>query len=101
MLAVLHARRRRGRTGSASSAACCASAADADRIADGRSVLLGRNWIWHWGGQMWYMQPCWPDLRATRFWRVFMRLERFRTGKAGRKPSKAAKQADTNWNLNG
>ena len=28
------------------------------------------NWIWHWAGQMWYMQPCLPGLPQTRFWRV-------------------------------
>ena len=28
------------------------------------------NWIWHWAGQMWYMQPCLPGLRMIRFWRV-------------------------------
>ena len=27
--------------------------------------LLRRNWIWHWGGQMWYMLPCSPAQRAT------------------------------------
>ena len=37
-----------------------------------RSSRLSRrpNWIWHWAGQMWYMQPCLPGLRATRFWRA-------------------------------
>ena len=27
--------------------------------------LRRRNWIWHWGGQMWYMLPCSPAQRAT------------------------------------
>ena len=30
-----------------------------------RGVYDRRNWIWHWGGQMWYMLPCSPAQRAT------------------------------------
>ena len=26
---------------------------------------------------MCYMQPCWPDLRSIRFWRVFIALSAF------------------------
>ena len=42
-----------------------------------------RNWIWHWAGQMWYMQPCWPGPRATRFWRVLRGLSAFGPAKRG------------------
>ena len=41
------------------------------------------NWIWHWGGQMWYMQPCLPGLQMTRFWRVLRALSAFATGETG------------------
>jgi hypothetical protein len=47
---------------------------------------------------MWYMQPCCPDLRAIRFWRVFTALSAF--GPENRTTAaKAAKQIE--WNLNG
>ena len=26
-----------------------------------------RIWIWHWAGQMWYMQPCWPAAQGETF----------------------------------
>ena len=44
----------------------------AGRRDDRRRSRLSRrpNWIWHWAGQMWYMQPCLPGLQATRFWRA-------------------------------
>jgi len=49
---------------------------------------------------MWYMQPCWPDLRATRFWHDFIVLSGFGPGSRAI-AIKTAKQADTNWDLNG
>ena len=62
---------------------------DAER--DRRSSRLSRrpNWIWHWAGQMWYMQPCSPGLQATRFWRALRAWSAFapagrRRGGAGR-----------------
>ena len=35
------------------------------RNPDHCGVYDRRNWIWHWGGQMWYMLPCSPAQRAT------------------------------------
>ena len=74
MLALMHGADA-GRTGSRTRR----RAAPAGRTRPYQTVtrLPRPNWIWHWGGQMWYMQPCWPDLQATLFWRVFIVLSGF------------------------
>ena len=49
---------------------------DTDGIASSR-LSRRPNWIWHWDGQMWYMQPCLPGLQMTRFWRDMRALSAF------------------------
>ena len=90
------------RTGSASSRPRCAGAA---QIRHRQIAVIGplrrRNWIWHWAGQMWYMQPCLPGPRATRFWRAAARLERFRTGDPGERDAQGRSRTDRVEERNG
>ena len=61
------------------------AAAAGRRRRGSRSSRLSRrpNWIWHWAGQMWYMQPCLPGLQMTRFWRVLRALSAFGPASTG------------------
>jgi hypothetical protein len=44
---------------------------------------------------MWYMQPCWPDLRAIRFWRDFIALSAF--GAAGAGAGHVEHELESEW----